>query len=481
MKKSILIFLLASLQCAAQSAITWNMGMNLAAGSFGNMHPRMVTDAAGNPVVIFGRMSDQSVFISRWNGTAFTMPVQVNPVSLTIATMSWQGPDIAAKGDTMYIVMKQTPETDTSSHIYLQRSFDGGITFSMPVQVDQIADSISRFPTVAIDTDGNPVVAFMKFDANLMDSRWVVARSNDLGNTFLPDSKASGWSGGMVCDCCPGALLSSGNNSLMLYRDNLNNVRDMWAGISTDNANTFTSGMPVDQNNWMITACPASGPDGVIAGDTLYTAYMSAASGSTLVYVSRTSVSTMNGSTGYPVTGAFAGLSAQNYPRIATDGTAMAIGWKQRVSGVDQFALLFTNDLSNDFPAAYDTVDITDVTNVDVAISNGNMYTVWEDDAAGTVKYRTGTFNSTTGVSNAIAGNSFYISPNPAAEILDIALASGSNGKISVTDILGKQLYSQQVSSSQKIMRLNISEWNEGVYFISLQAGKNIETKKFVK
>ena len=190
---------------SAQSGIVWISGMNISANAYSNMHPRMTLDRSGNPMVIWGRMSDESVFFSRWNGTAFTMPVKLNG-SLTIATASWMGPDIASYGETVYVEMKQTPEADTTSGIYMVRSFDGGQNFSLPYRIDNIADSVSRFPTVTTDATGNPLVAFMKFDAAFNDSRWVVTASNDYGNSFSTDAKASGWgSSPAVCDCCPGA------------------------------------------------------------------------------------------------------------------------------------------------------------------------------------------------------------------------------------------------------------------------------------
>src|SRR6185295_4545046 len=253
-------FLCASFFAGAQNSITWSAGTNVAASSYGNLHPRIVTDGAGNPVIIWGRMSDQSVFISRWNGSAFTTPVNVNPSWLTVATASWMGPDIAARDDTVYVVMKQTPE-DTDHPIYIATSFDGGTTFSDPVQVDFIADSISRFPTVAIDASGNPIVGFMKFNSSFSDSRWAVTKSSDYGNTFSTDIKASGWSGGgaTVCDCCTGSITVSGNIVCMLYRDNLSSIRDMWAGISTDGGDSFTEGIGIDQGNWILLSCPSSG------------------------------------------------------------------------------------------------------------------------------------------------------------------------------------------------------------------------------
>src|SRR5438552_2371774 len=98
MKNKILLataLLISAVILRAQSGVTWQMAMNVAANSYSNLHPRVVLDGSGNPMLIWGRASDESVFFSKWNGTAFTMPVKLNPSWLTVATASWMGPDIA--------------------------------------------------------------------------------------------------------------------------------------------------------------------------------------------------------------------------------------------------------------------------------------------------------------------------------------------------------------------------------------------------
>lgn len=376
---------------AAQGSINWDMGINLASSSSGNEHPRIMLDRTGNPMVVWHHAS--RCMFSKWNGSAFTTPVMLNPMNMTVAGASWMGPDIASQGDTVYVVFKQTPEASDTSNIFCVHSYDGGMNFSSPVQVDNIADSISRFPTVTTDANGNPLVAFMKFDAMFGDSRWVVAKSTDYGNSFSIDTKASGWGGSAaVCDCCPGALISSGNICALLYRNNNNNIRDSWVGISTDNASSFTGGFNADNNNWMLMSCPSSGPDGVIIGDTLYSVFMNGGSGNYRTYFSKSSISSGAANVVSNMTGAITGLSQQNYPRIASDGKAMAMVWKQTVSGAAQLPIRFTNNIADGFPAAYDTVDLGDITNADVALANGKIFVVWEDDNTGTIKYRTGTY-----------------------------------------------------------------------------------------
>jgi len=476
MKKIITLLALIVISTLADAQITWNMTMNVAGSSFGNMHPRIVTNAAGDPLILWNH--SMNAMFSRWNGTGFTAPVALNPAPLMIAGASWMGPDIAAKGDTVYVVFKQMPEADTSSHIYLIRSFDGGISFSTPFQVDNIGDSISRFPTLTIDDEGHPIVAFMKFDNTFMDSRWVLTRSNDFGSTFITDFKASGLNGSMeICDCCPGAIANSGDTVIVLYRDNNNNIRDMWGGVSVDNGNSISSGLAVDQNNWQIFSCTSSGADGVIAGDSLHAVYMSGANGDTRVYYSVTALSS-TGSTGNEITGSLPGLNVQNYPRMASDEAAIGIAWKQNVSGNDQAVLKFTNNIASGFPLSYDTVGMSGVENVDLAIDNGNIFVVWEDNNSGTVKYRSGTYSIFTGIGGEIK-NQVSVTSTITNNLLEIK-GSPLNAQLSVSDALGRIVIKKILK--QDYNQVGLQQLQNGIYFLSIEnENQQFLTTKIIK
>lgn len=480
------IFICASIFSKAQSGIIWGMGMNLATSSSGNEHPRISLDGNGNPLVVWHHSS--RCMFSRWNGTVFTAPVMLNSMNMTVAGASWMGPDIASHGDTVYIVFKQTPEADDTSHIFCVHSFDGGANFSVPVRVDNIADSVSRFPTVTVDENGNPVVAFMKFNSSFGDSRWVVTKSTDFGNTFSTDVKASGYNGAgdEVCDCCPGALVISGNVSAMLYRDNATNIRDIWTGISTNNSASFNTGFAVDNNNWMLMSCPSSGPDGVIIGDSLYAVFMNGGSGNYRTYLSKSSISSGVAGSVSNLTGSIAGLSQQNYPRIASDGSAMAIVWKQTVSGNAQLPMLFTNNIANGFPAKYDTVDLTDITNADVAMSNGNVFVVWEDDNSGTIKYRKGTYTPIVTSVNEMAKNNFTVFPNPSNGVFTLKIENTANQKLKLNlfNSLGQSITQREIitDTEMTLTDFDLSGNACGIYYLQIvTAEQTYSTKVLVK
>lgn len=478
----IIATLLTSLNLHAQSGITWNAGINVNSMSmYGNQHPRIVLDRSGDPMILWGNSGNSNAYFSKWNGASFSTPVIVNS-TIPVFAASWAGPDIASSGDTVYVVVKETPEITSFGYCYT--SFDGGNTFSSPVQIEiNLADSISRFPTVTTDNSGNPIVSYMKINPSFLSARWVVTKSNDFGATFNIDTKASGWSGGDVCDCCPATITSAGNTVAVMYRDNDANIRDMWTGISTDNGNSFANGMALDTPNWMLMMCPSSGPDGVIIDDKLYSVLMSGFSGDYLTYFSESTLSTMSNDTVYPLTGMMAGMTTQNYPRIATDGSAVGIVWKQAISGQDQLPLLFTNNINNGFPTQYDTVDLGDITNADIAIMDGNIHVVWEDPNSGTVKYRSGTFASVLATENISDANAIQVYPNPVTSSFNVQLKQNYNGMadVKIVNLLGKTIQSRSVSINNGLINLDVATLAIGNYMIEVSINKQSFTAKFLK
>lgn len=471
--------LLPAIGTLAQSGIRWSDPTNIAASSFGNQHPRIAFDRLNNPLVIWGRASDESVFFARRDGQTFTEPIKLSG-SYKIASASWMGPQIASHGDTLYVVMKQTPENSSNSHIYIVRSEDAGKTFSAPVRVDYIADSISRFPTVTCDSNGNPIVAFMKFDPGFRNSRWVVAASTDLGRTFSKDVKASGWDGANdVCDCCPGAMVSDQSTTAMLYRNNNNDIRDIWMGVSQDNGLSFVKGLNVDNSNWEIPNCPATGPDAVIVGDTLYTVFCSAPEGYNRTFLSRSSMKNNEHHETVRLPQGPTGASQQNYPRIASFGSAVGIVWKQNVMGVAQLPLLFSNDVSRGFPDDFDTVDVGDVTSTDIAIGRESIAVCWEDPNTRTVVIRVGRFSlNPTSAADDIMRTSLTVYPNPSTDQLTVHSDLPVGTSIYLVNMLS-QVCIHTTTSGQSTL-IDIGLLSNGIYTVCLASATELRCQDIV-
>jgi hypothetical protein len=443
------------------------------------MHPRIALDGSKDPVVLWGNsgMGGQAMF-ARWNGTTFTAATALNPMNLPVFTASWAGPIIAAFGDTLYAVMKNQPE-DTG-RMYIIRSFDGGQNWAAPVAISGITDT-SRFPTLATDPMGNPTVAYMQFDEGFGGARWVVSRSNDFGASFTTSVMASNIDGD-VCDCCPGTVIRSGNRVVMLYRNNLSNIRTIWARISNDGGNTFPDSVEVDNTNWMVMSCPSSGPDGVIVGDTLYSVFRSSASGSRF-FLSKASISNAQFTSAGQYAANFSGLGSQDYPRIANTGNTVAMVWKQVVNGASKLCFSLTSDVTDGFETAYDTLASTGVTNADIALTPGAIHVVWEDVASGTVRYRKGTYTPVNVEELAKSGLNLMVYPNPAHDKFTVSSKDvGTVQECSLVDQAGRRLQLSSVTENGD-HSFSLAGVAQGIYAVLITdtSGKVYSSKVLVQ
>ena len=477
--KKILLLLCACMSFGAfAQTITWSAPVVVYSGSGSNLHPRVSVVRNGDPVVLWGK-TDTRAYFSRWNGTGFPAPTTVSGM-LTVFAQTWAGPDMATFGDTIYATMKVTPEGVNTNYSYLVHSYNGGMTFSAPVRVDNIDTSLSRFPVVTTTYNGNPLVSFMKFNAAFGDAHYNVVRSSDFGMTFSSDVLASGM-GTNVCDCCPASVISSPSKTIMLFRNVVGGIRDMYAGISSDGGATFPTTMQVDNTNWMLSSCPSSGPDGVLIGDSLYTVFMSAATGSTLVYMSRSSITTMGSATS-PITGSLSGVSNQNFPRIAASGNAVAEVWRQTVGSSSQGCLKFTDNISSGFPATFDTVATGSITNIDVAVAPGVVHVVWEDDNTGTVMYRKGTYptSSTSIDASSLASAEINVYPNPANEELTVKVGNYSK-PYTVTLVSTAGQVVRSLSGTSAALIIKTQDLAKGNYILDITNEKGDKQSKKIE
>ena len=89
-----------------------------------------------------------------------------------------------------------------------------------------------------------------------------------------------------------------------------------------------------------------------------------------------------------------------------------------------------------------------------------------------------------TGVAENTLANEIAIYPNPATTILNIP--SEINGEVTISDILGKNIKTVRVNDlflSNSTFQLNVSDLEEGIYFISLTPSDTRKRKsiKFIK
>ena len=88
---------------------------------------------------------------------------------------------------------------------------------------------------------------------------------------------------------------------------------------------------------------------------------------------------------------------------------------------------------------------------------------------------------TSNGVSEQDFSEAIITFPNPTSNILNIQFEATAKAIISVIDVFGQQIYSQQISASQKNVQLDLSDWSNGIYFIQLQTNNRSFTQKIIK
>lgn len=95
---------------------------------------------------------------------------------------------------------------------------------------------------------------------------------------------------------------------------------------------------------------------------------------------------------------------------------------------------------------------------------------------------KNGHLSTIASVKNTIENSSkISISPNPSNEIASISFQATSNVSITIFDAFGKKIESfGNISSNQNSIKVDVSKYSSGIYFVQLLDGNNLYNSKFI-
>ncbi len=472
--KKILYFLVISLVCNISDAqtLSWSATQTISSGSqSGYGRPRVVTTANNEPLIMWTKTSTpKSVKVSKWNGTSFSAPYDI--VLLSLEVTGFIGPEIASKGDTVYVIFLSA--LSPNNFVYLISSFDGGLTFSDTVRVSDNSNT-NKFgmPNVVVNMDGNPIVSYIESSTSWTDWKQMVKVSSDFGNTFSPAFDVSDLAPGEPCDCCKSSLVANGNEVFLLFRNNDMDVRNSYVAKSTDGGLTFSLLNDIDDDDWVINACPSSSPQGMLSGDSIIVARRSGANNRDEILVSGVNTNDLQYDYNHKIDPISFGV--QDHPEIAGKGDTIGIVWQDnRNSYMDCFfsySITGAYNLSGSV-VMNDTNNIGSQTAPDICFSKGTFHFVYVNVGVHEILYRTATFASSTAVSE-IEKNQIAIYPNPATD--KIKITTELMGDLIIKDLEGKKILSLTKENPRK--QIDISFLPVGIYTIEIKG----LTSKFIK
>lgn len=325
----------------------------LSSGNTEGYHrPRVVMTTNNSPFVIWSKTaSPKAIKARKWNGTAFDSTV--NLVNSALKPAGFIGPEIAAKGDTLYLIFESS--LHNNHVIYLKRSFDGGLTFSDTIRVSDNSNTHKfAMPNLTVREDGNPVISYMECLPGWTHWKQMVKTSFNFGTTFSAATDVSALAPGEPCDCCQSTLVSSGNSVFLLFRNNDVNVRNSYIAKSNDDGLTFTSAQDLDDINWVLNSCPTSSPEGAVLGDSIMVIRRNGGSGLNELY--KSNVNTTDLQKSYFSQVEFSGSSLQDQPKIVSTenyGGVFVSVWEENRNGVKE---CFYNVMASDGESLFNGV-----------------------------------------------------------------------------------------------------------------------------
>jgi hypothetical protein len=471
---------------AAQTDVYWSTPIQVATSTFGAASPKIGMLANGDLVAIWGKSgSSPKIYFTRKAGDNFEAPVQLNTGGISPDIYGFGGLDLAVSGNKIFIVFE-----NFGAGIHLLRSEDGGHTFLPPTNVyTPPTGDWTTLASVTADGQGNPIVSVIRELVNETEARYIVVRSTDGGASFLPPVVASEPANGeYVCECCPSDMVVAGDSLWLVFRNNDNNLRDIWVSRSTDTGATFDTATDVDESDWVLNACPISGPRlHSIGNDSLLAVWMSGATGLGRIYAATLHGSTMEKGWQFNLTPTNAN-SLQSFPSIAGSGDTLCVVWEESGFGGNAGEILYSFSttgaagLSTYTPAMVGQATPGNQKYPDLLFENGVFHLIYQ--TGGALAYRRGPVaivNSSTGPTPPKPG--FELLTNPTSGHVLVKMQTIGEARFTLLDANGQtaERWQQAATSKGETLQLQLPvAIPGGIYFLKMEKDGLVWMEKLV-
>lgn len=463
----LLIFSLSGI--AQDWEVQWNDPLVVNVDGSDNNRPKISVNASNEPVVIWGKDNGRTLYTAKLDGESFTDPTELTSQSFDIFTSDWAGPEMGSNGDVIFVVFKRYPEN--LHGVYSVKSLDGGTTWSDTIRVDNIpvGDIQSRFPNVVVDDNGNPAVTIMTFTGNYLDPEYEILTSTDGGANYGELVNAStGFFDGEVCDCCTAEIVFDGSRLVQVYRNNDENIREIRAVMSQDWGQTFVESFEIDNSETYSNVCFSSGPNGIIMGDNLLSAYRVNTDQGPRVMFSSMNLATGSQEIEEHIAPEAQPSIGQTSPAVAGDGDWLGVVWQEETTNDDNIHFAFSS--TGDQGIINAPVEVLNFqlpgkqVNADLAFKDEVFHAVWQDKATGLVMYRKGTIVEATDISDLSVEISVF--PNPSTDLFQVALGNINADQYKVYDGKGALILTQTITSPK--LSIDLSSFKAGVYWMEV-------------
>jgi hypothetical protein len=266
MKRLSIIFLcIAAFACAHRQSVESEQTKLVDAGP--SQCPYLTKDNQSNTVLSWVRMVNDSItslcYAITKDGLEFSAPVVI-PKSSNIQPHAENLPKVVFKPSGEIIAVwgaaSNSARNKYAGEVYYEQSFDRGKTWTQPKRlVTDTAGFDQRYFDVGVLKNGEVGITWL-------DNR-KTSKEDGSALYFATTSGTNGFGTGHLisgpcCQCCRTKMYVDKRGDIhVIYRAILEgSVRDMVHVVSTDGGASFTKPERISADNWVLSACPHTGP-----------------------------------------------------------------------------------------------------------------------------------------------------------------------------------------------------------------------------
>ncbi len=213
--------------------------------------PNLAMDSADNLHLVFGSGDSIMYAYSSDHGRSFSATSLIS-VLPELAASHTRGPQIAATNKGLTVIA-----CNAMGDIF-SYSKTGSGNWEQTGKVNDV-DTVAKENLMSLSGDGENAFAV-----------WLDLRGNKHNKIYGSGSTNAGktWSKNImiytspdttVCECCKPSVVVKGNNFYVMFRNWLNDNRDMYVIRSSDGGNSFGQAQKLGNGNWKLNGCPMDG------------------------------------------------------------------------------------------------------------------------------------------------------------------------------------------------------------------------------
>lgn len=229
--------------------------------------PQLAVDQQGVIHVVYGVNDTVCYQASMDGGKSFSQPAELSFAHAMSLGMR-RGPRIAVGEKGICITAiggKQGKGRD--GDVLAMRSFDGGKTWTGPIQVNDVDDS-AREGLHAMAAGPGGEMCCVWLDLRNRATEIMASTSVDGGQTWTQNVLVYKSPDGSVCECChPSVTFDERGSVLVQWRNSLGGNRDIYVASSSDGGKSFGTAKKLGTGNWALKACPMDGGAIAVAGN----------------------------------------------------------------------------------------------------------------------------------------------------------------------------------------------------------------------